>query len=291
MRVGAILLLLPLLGNCVQSLDPTADAGSGGRSGSAGATAGKDDVLCDGSSQMRLIFAVGGGFVQDTFPFTNPHGHAFLAVDGGCHYYVSDSAMHGIQSDTLSATQEDTLGRELHFRDLARWSWDLQKDMACPDGSGVSLLRAGKRNGCTCGCDSAAPAGLSEALSAAQAWVTRLSAAGKPLDGAVSALAFESADGLTDPSAWPLARAVSEIPELLHTRHEPSLQADGTYARFDGADAQKLRELRSAAFKAANGSDRIMTVRDAGKLYELYVRDELPDSAATAWKALEATLP
>jgi hypothetical protein len=290
---------LPLLHACGSSADPTPDAGAGtGGSAAHGGSVAEDaavaDALCDGSSELRLVYRVSGGFVADTFAFTNPRGHTYLAIDGSCHYYALDDYMRGIQTGSLSAADADALARDLHWRELAGWKWGVQQDMACPDASGVTLSRAHVSAGCSCGCDTAAPKGLADALTQAQRWVTRLTAAGKPLDGAVTGLAFEGASSGTSIPVldWPLTTAPSAVPNLLHPRSEPTLwQGTGSYARFEGADAAKLRDLRSATLAASTITPGFALARDAGKVYELYVRDELPEATAKAWDAFDASLP
>lgn len=317
MRALILLITLPLLHACGSDADPSPDAGTtlagtsgmagaggdtAGKSGGAGSAAGggaedaavpDSDALCDGSSEMRLVYNVSGGFVVDTFAFTNPRGATFLAIDGTCHYYVLQNYMRGIQSGTLSAADADALARDLHWHDLASWAWDLQKDMACPDASGVLLSRAHVSAGCSCGCDANAPRGLGDALTQAQQWVTRLTTSGKPLEGAVTALAFEGeASGSAIPVMdWPLATQPSAVPNLVHDRSDPKLwQGGGSYARFEGADATKLRDLRSATLRASTITPGFAQARSAGKVYELYVRDELPEATAKAWDALDASL-
>ena len=73
---------------------------------------------------------------------------------------------------------------------------------------------------------------------------------------------------------------MADIPNLLQ-----KYSAFGTvtaFVCFDSLDARKLREVRSAAFKAVGNSGRPAAVRD-GKVFELYVRDELPESTAAAY--------
>jgi hypothetical protein len=236
---------------------------------------------------------VGGGFVPDTFAFTNPRGHVFLAIDGACHFYVSDNYLRGIYSGSLSAADADALAKDLHWLDLASWKWGVQQDAACPDAGGVFLIREHVSAACSCGCDAAAPSGLADALMKSQTWMTRLLGEGKPVDGSVSALAFEgtqSSGSVMPVLDWPLTRAVSTIANLVRTHNDPVLMSDGPFAQFDQADAAKLRELRTATLKGAISTPGSIAVRDAGTSYELYLRDELPEAAAKAWDALYATV-
>jgi hypothetical protein len=255
------------------------------------------EALCDGSSGMRLVYAVSGGFVPVTFNFTNPRGHTFLAIDGSCHYFVSDDYMRGVHTGSLSASDADALAHELRWDELGGWNWSVTQDETCPDAGGQQLTRARKRVGCSCGCDAAAPAGLSDALTAAQRWSERLATAGEALAGPVSGLALERSDAKLDPSVdraldWPLTTGLAAVPNLLRLQSESDLwKGDGTHARFDPPDATKLRELRSRTLADPRNAPGYVLVRDAGKVYELYVRDELPAAVGSAWDALDATVP
>jgi hypothetical protein len=90
---------------------------------------------------------------------------------------------------------------------------------------------------------------------------------------------------------WPLSRPIASIPGLVVGSGN-----GGVGARFDDpADCAKLRELRAAATMphVSSGPSLAggMIVRENGMEYTLLVRDELPDDAERAWKALDATVP
>jgi hypothetical protein len=64
------------------------------------------------------------------------------------------------------------------------------------------------------------------------------------------------------------------------------------WARFDDpAEFTKLRELRRASLSSNAFPSQAVLLRDNGKDYDLYVRDELPAETERAWKELRATLP
>lgn len=269
----------------------TSDGGRGLDSGVPKDAAARDEdagtapsaALCDGSSEMRLAYQSGGGFVDQSYFFTNPFGLSFFAIDGMCRFYAGGIGMPGIASGTLNKTDADALSADVHWIELAGWSWDLGKDQSCPDAGGVSLTRAKISAGCSCGCDAGAPKNLEKALSKAAEWATRLLDQGKPLDGAVSALAFEYQAGAAPSEpvvAWPLSRSMSSIDGLVRDRNDTKLfDPAAKFPRFDdAAEAAKLRAVRG------------MPVEEGSKQYQLYVRDELPEQAAQAWDALRATV-
>jgi dihydrofolate synthase/folylpolyglutamate synthase len=90
---------------------------------------------------MRLVYTASGGFVPETFAFTNPRGATFLAIDGTCHYFASDNYMHGIRTGTLSTADAAALAADLRWHDLATWRWGIDRDQGCPDAGGTYLIR------------------------------------------------------------------------------------------------------------------------------------------------------
>jgi hypothetical protein len=281
-----------------------ADAGTPPKPAADGGT--KDagtarEPLCDGSADMRLVFVVGGGFVDSTYFFTNPHGHAFFAVDGKCRFFAGQNYMRGILTGTLSPAQADQLSADVHWDALAGWGdWGTAKDFGCPDAGGLTLIRAKVAASCTCGCDDKAPQGLGDALGKAYEWVEKLTSSGTPVDGPVTAiiLSDRSVGGpVNQPKFdWPLSRPSASIPGLvLESGNSGFLMGDVGVRFDDAADYAKLREMRSATTMTdVPNSGSIagsVIVRENGNEYNLFVRDELPDDADKAWKTLDATVP
>jgi hypothetical protein len=275
------------------SLPPLAADG-----GSVDAGTVSTEPLCDGSSAMRLTFESGGGFVDQLYFFTNPHGHAFLAIDGKCQFYVGQNYMRGIATGTLTEAEAAELSKDVHWFELAGWDWNVNKDAPCPDSGGISLTRAKITAGCSCGCDDAAPKGLNDALSNASKWIDRLMTEGKPVTGPLSAVAFtEAGAGTTNLPfvQWPLARSMSSIMGLVHEPSAEYLSATNTMvAHFD--DPTEVMQLRAARVATVshdtNGSvGNSVPVKEGSLQYRLYARDELPNNAEMAWQALKGTLP
>ncbi len=252
------------------------------------------DSLCNGGSEMRLAFSSEGGFVHEAYYFTNPFGHAFFLIAGDCTFYAGQNYMRGIATGKLSDAEAAELSRDVHFDELAGWSWDPNKDAACPDSGSISIVRAKGYGGCSCGCDMTAPAGLGDALSNAYMWIERLLTAGKPLEGPVTALALpETANNIAPLVDWPLDRTMDSIAGLVHPRNE-QLWMRTDFARFPAAtDYEKLREARAATQRQdRNGQlSPSVPVREGSMTYDLFVRDDLPKAAADGWDALRSVLP
>jgi hypothetical protein len=209
--------------------------------------------------------------------------------------------MRGILSGTLSSAQADQLSSDVHWDALAGWGdWGSGKDLACPDAGGVTLIREKVAASCTCGCDERAPQGLGDALGKGYEWVEKLTSMGKLVDGPVTAviLADRSVGGaVTQPKFdWPLSRPIASIPGLLlESTNSGALMGDAGARFSDAADSARLREMRTATAKAdvpnSGSIAGAVIVRENGMEYNLLVRDELPDDADKALKALDATVP
>lgn len=288
---------------------PTVDAGAtqadAGKPAAADSGADEDagtssSALCDGSDALRLGFVSEGGFLNPAYGFTNPHGHSFIAIDGKCRFYSGDQYMRGIVSGTLSPADAAQLSSDLHWNELDSWAYyGFGKDGTCPDAGVMGLMKAGASAGCSCGCDSVAPSGLGDALQKAHAWVGKLRAAGKPLDGPVSAVVLDQSVGKGPKQPvfdWPLARSIESTPNLILEPSDQKLwMGTGPWARFDEpAEYAKLREMRQATVSADTSGSGIYSqavlLRASGKQYDLYVRDELPASLEQAWKDLKSTV-
>lgn len=236
-------------------------------------------TICDGSSDLRLMYSLGGGFVSPLDAFTNPYGSTFFAIDGECHFYASKDYDAGIYAGQLAGQEAARLELDLAFQHIASWKGSYGPQ--CADGSTGLLIAQSGRYGCTCGCDGA-PAGARSAMAQAQPWVNRLTSVGKPLDAGMRALAYATPDPApAKVFDWPLSRAPADIDGLV-----ASDNGVGEGAHIEaGPDAMALRKLR-ADVKAAQGSALVIYVRvSTAKVYRLYLRDELPEAGDAALRA------
>jgi hypothetical protein len=275
------------------STDPAADSGSP-------ATDAPAEPLCDGSDTLRLTYtSTGGGQTEDTFAFTNPHGHAYLLVDGKCRYYASDRYMRGIITGTLSAEEAAQLSADVHWSELDQLSTvEPTQVNGCFDAGGTALTKAHAAVSCGCGC---AGGPVSDALVKAREWFEMLMESGEPIPGPVSALVqvFEGFKSPGQPELdWPLARPMDEIPNLITERIDPRLKT-GPWAVFDAPEEYtKLRELREQTLStdidmpnSSIGISRAVLISGGQTGRALFVRDELPAEIEQAWRDLDATLP
>lgn len=242
------------------------------------------DAICDGSNDIRLAFTVeGGGLVELSFYFTNPHGFSYAFVDGQCRFYAGGNAMKGIHTGTLTAAQAEQFASDIHWRGFLDIAGPSQG--GCPDGSTISIFVPGASSACTCGCPIGSP--RSAAITQAATWMEMLAGMGSPLDRPLHAMAIPTTGAaiMGNPSAWPLARAMSDIPGLI-VSESTMPTADSGAAFTDMLDVAMLRALRAAALSAyANASS--VPVQNAGDtaIFALYVRDDLPAAVDSAFSA------
>jgi hypothetical protein len=250
-------------------------SGAAGTSG-AGGTGGTGDNflgdICDGSSDIRLGYTVQGGFVEPAYYVTNPYGHAFLFIDGECTYYASTSERPGVYfTGTLTLAQEQALTNDIEWDSILELAAvdDLQ---SCPDAGDSAIWVTGmQRVMCTCGCDEGPFAERKTAALTAISGITmELVENGFALNTPIRAVAADVGPATGEESAWPLDRAVSDVPMLVQDVYGGQL-ADAVVFD-DPTEASALRELRSdLAVSFAN-----VRVSDQSIAYELFMRDELP---------------
>jgi hypothetical protein len=255
-----------------------ASAGSGGSGSSGGYT------ICDGSSEQRLGVVSEGGQVDATFEFTNPYGHAFLFIDGNCHYYAGSSWLKGVVQGELTKQRAAEIAKSLKLGRVE--ALDYHDVESCPDAGVLWLKTRGGYVDCTCGCDAKAPAGVEDALAAAGMLQAELFESGEPLSGPVTLLAIVedkpvSAAGLP---AWPLIWPLSDI---AMTWEAYTRKITPTTRLLTDADAEVARSLRAGALKNNPASDSVRAT-DLGKTYSLFMREELPDAVQRAIEQLLA---
>jgi hypothetical protein len=248
--------------------------------------------ICDGSADIRMVYAAIRGFGNYGSSFTDRYGSSYLAIDGTCTYWAGSDTLHGLRSGVLDAAAASQLSSELHF---GRYSTvtGYHDQQACPD-AGPAFLRdtTGTLSSSFCGVE-AAPRVLREALARGSALVRELGAVGEASWHRSSLLA------LRDPAMYPDqptmrpasdwsstldldARAVtfSELARGLESDAGVVLEGDASQALLAGLRQQELR-------KDANAYD--LLVRDAqDRYFQLLVRDEPPIAVAAALLSLLA---
>jgi len=263
------------------------DAGSTGTGGVASTDAGNGtttEPICDGSQDMRLGISSGGGFVANTYMFTNPYGNRFLFVDGQCRYHASIDYMQGFASGTLSSAEAEQLATDIGWSMLPTWS--AYSDVQCPDAGASIITRPSYAATCICGCQDMGPPGLAAAMVKAGEWLGNLYMQGTRSTGAVSAIAGMTPGATGMELAWPLGRPIADIAGLVQ---DTVLFSGTSGVGFENpVDTSALRDLRSAAVAQMMYAQSI-PVLDQGMTYVVFVRDELPDGVDAAIEALRAS--
>lgn len=254
----------------------------GGESSEDGGSGGgtQTQPLCDGSDTIRLLYRSGGGYVEQSYAFTNPHGHVFLAVMGNCEAFVGESYMKGLRSRTLSEQQAASLSKDLGRDQLAAWS-KFPDTMSCPDAGSTSISDGTNVVSCSCGCDPDVPAGVQAALEQAAKWKESLLVEGTPLSGPVAAAALpdDNPQPSFGPFSWPLSWPVTELPS-------PYTSSTGTRIE-DATEAAALRQLRADALSQMTWASYTPIVDSTAARFQLYVRDELPAEVEAALQSVE----
>ncbi|HKP63973.1 MAG TPA: hypothetical protein VJV78_44870 [Polyangiales bacterium] len=247
-------------------------------------------VLCDGSSEMRVMAGWGPGFPDASAVFMSPYGAAFFAIDGKCRYYAQDNPTHAIVRGQLTPEQATSLSADLAWEELPTWG-HYHPETQCADAGGVVLgtrqvvFSCGPSEEIGCGCGPAAPPGLPATLKNALRWHAALVKNGTPLDGALDALAQPGSEASRPWQAWPLARSISSIPDFIV---DPSgFRFDREAVRFDDpSEAALLRKLRDLQPEAARSASDSFSVREGSAAYSIFLRDVVPDADASAMQKL-----
>jgi len=238
--------------------------------------------ICDGSTDMRLGYTSDGGFVDVSYEFTNPNGHAFVFVDGQCRYYASADYRQGIGTGMLDAGEmTDAIALAIHWDSIAEMAADEDTE-SCPDAGETSIWAPGYHASCSCGCnETAAGAKKSDALTFIYGLLSMLSQGG-PLETPVGAVAIDRGPATGTEMPWPLDRPMTDIPGLVQDLYMNALD---TPARFDSAaDVATLRDFRDGV-----GPGSTLQVSDDGVAYDLFLRDELPEGVQDKIDALRET--
>jgi hypothetical protein len=143
----------------------------------------------------------------------------------------------------------------------------------------------GYRMSCTCGCD---PGPLAEqknaALAAMHARIELLIEQGYPANGPLRAVAGEIGPQTGDEKAWPLDRALADVPNLVQDVQTGNLGDPAVFSDPDEVVALRGLRPRTPAFGG-------IQVRDAGTAYQLFMRDELPAGVDQKIDALTTAPP
>lgn len=273
-------------GRCRQLMSVAGEGGAGGVGGTSGMSgtggmAGTGPLtdptelgeICDGTTDIRFGYSADGGYVDLTFYFTNLYGHWFLFVDGQCNYYASmNGVIEGIAVGTLDAEQAEQI--ELNT------GWNATDELSIPDeetcvdaGADTIWFPSGQQLSCMCGCDEGP---VSQRKTDALAYIRGLMetlAQGEKYAGPMSAFAAEVSP-VGGEQEWPLDTPIADIANMVH---DLDMLGDEFALFEDSADTAALRALR-----ATGQPGTPLLVTDGQGTYQLYMRDELPQSVDTA---------
>jgi hypothetical protein len=269
------------------------DAGIGGNAARSDASCEDPDSsepLCDGSTDIRLGYQMGGGGPsRNDDAFMRPYGYVFMVIDGSCHYHLSTlDAREGMRSGELSAAEAAQISRDVSFAKLPKWNGHYGQ--RCPDAPGLNLITSSSRLSlaCSCGCEGA-PQGAEAAMNKAVEWHALLASRAAVLSGPIRALAKreDRVHASTPAYAWPFERAIAETPGLIF---EPSYsEPTPPGVLFEGAEATALHALRAKAnadYEEARENDTLppspVFIDLDSRGYLFYLRDELPAGQAAA---------
>jgi len=266
-------LLLPALVACSQSLQAQ-DMGAQ----DAGTQDGETTVeLCNGSSDIRLAFRVGGGGPAAAGQsMLAENGWQFLLVDGTCVAWVLEDSNNRLIRTVLSSDDEAKLAVALQLSD---WNRITPATGGCPDAPGYSFRFGDQRlsGGDPCGVSGRNV--WTELIAAAAEQLHHLAAAGEPWAGDLRYLAIqeETRNDSRPAVGWPLTTSLETI--ALSPEQAFSYRPGGS-RRATGDDASKLRAIRTTAASAMSSYgvsyDFTRLAGEDGKTYQLYVRDALP---------------
>lgn len=275
---------------------PATDSGNAARTDAAAMMAtGEAYQLCDGSDDVRFAFNQAGGHVESTYGFTNPYGHQFLYITGKCDFVASKgtSYVEGWVKGALSAEQAAALTEGLALRDFAGLLYT--DPQSCPDAGTSSLATAAGYVDCSCGCDDAAPASVTAAMSGVERALATIATVAHPLEGPLALIAVVAPSDVKLPNSrvlsWPLGWPISSIAISQEESQGLYPRGSGEQSRTTVRDqeAAALRDLRAQAL-AQDRYARTLLVEQGGQVYWLYLRDELAPALAAAVETFRAAV-
>jgi hypothetical protein len=233
--------------------------------------------ICNGGSEIRLAFQVGGGGpARAGEAMLAENGWQFLLVDGNCVAWVSESSSDPLVRAVLSADDAAQLSATLK---VSTWNQITPAVGGCPDAPGYGFRFGEQRLSGASPCGAATRSAWSDLIAAAGEQLHHVAQLGQSWDGDLRYLVLEE-DNRTDSRpavSWPLGTAV----ETLALAAEQSFNhRPGGSRRATGEDAAKLRAIRTTAASATSiygiGYDFTRVMDANGGTYQLYIRDALP---------------
>lgn len=233
--------------------------------------------ICDDSEEVRLAIRIeGGGPAAAGMTMLAENGWRFMLVDGRCHAWLLSSHTEPLRELTLSPAQEVALAAAL---ELPNWqALAGPHGGGCPDAPGITYRFGTERvQGSICGL--AATDSLKRVNDMFVAQLELLSAAASPVSGDVRYLVLvEASRNDSRPGIeWPLTISIESVVVL---RGDEFNYRPGNSRQATGADAERLRGIRSSGAGTGPVYDFTRVLGSDGTTYQLFVRDAVPGEQA-----------
>jgi hypothetical protein len=251
------------------------------------------EPICDGTTNVRLVYVAIRGFGNYGSNFTDRYGSTYLTVDGTCTYWAGSDTLNGLRFGVLSADTANELSNELHF---GRYSTaaGYRDPYPCSD-AGPAFLRdsTGTISSSFCGIENA-PRVVREAFARGSSLAQELGAAGEADWRRSTLLALRQPAMFPDVPTMRLASDWSSTLDL-DTRAVTfrdlvrGLDVDAGLIVEDEESQALLGRLRQEELRKDPYAYDLL-VRDAqDRYFQLLVRDEPPDAVAAAVLSLLAS--
>lgn len=237
----------------------------GGQNSAGGATAVPNQVLCDGSTDIRLALTNGGGMVDVSYDFVHPYGYSFLFIDGQCRYWISQESGE-LREGVLAAADALDVEERVAYDRLAELEGD---DSSCPDAGSATIRGPSHEASCSCGCDTDAKQVVFDGLSALEAELWNRAQA---QDWSLSAARTDYLMTVGTASVWPLSWPVTDLPLLEYSGGVSSSGMPIT----DANDRAKLRALRAEVNQRQPGTEVIRLTTDPEPALGVVLHEHLP---------------
>jgi hypothetical protein len=242
--------------------------------------------ICDGSADVRLVYAASTGFTGYGNPFSDKYGGTYLVIDGACNYWAGSDTLRGLRAGIIGSDVATELATELHFGQYSSAAGYREADV-CLDAS-PSFLRdtTGTTLRYLCALDKAPPL-VREAFERVRLLAEELGVSGESAWTKSTLLALRAPSMFPDSSSGGPESDWSSTLDL-----DAGAVTFSEVIRGTAGDAEVLVEDEPTRVLLGNlrqtelGIDPNaldLRVRDAqGRSFQVLVRDEPPEAVAAA---------
>ena len=238
--------------------------------------------ICDGTREPKVIVSnrnLYGAIVP--YSLDRKYGLPFLVIDGQCRFYVEREPLEGVREGQLTLDRVEQITRDLALETLEDHPSSRNQ---CADHFDETMIATSSQT-LRCACTECVTVAGTQTLQRGLEWLVRLADEGTPSTSRLRAHALrrDPVDHPVPENArvfeWPLEAPILGLRGLVLER------LTGPGAVFSGADAAALRRIReqvNRARLAGHWTADTSFVRDCGDVFQLELRDELPEALATA---------